>query len=136
MNTIWPHTVLRSFLVLALILQSLMPASLAIAEEAGYDVSSFICNPSNSTPSAKANAHIQDLLTALGMEDSSEPPAPPSEHCSNCVINFSAVLGDFQRYLTQTGFLTSDAVYFRSRGNHATLARGPPLGGRAPPQFL
>jgi len=136
MKLICSHIILRFCLTLALVLQSLLPASLTIAAQAGYDVSNFICTPSKLTPSTKAQAHVKELLILLGENGPHEPNPSEKEHCSNCVISFNTIEPTPLIYLTPTAFSAQAPLYIFKLNRLVALARGPPLGGRAPPKFL
>lgn len=129
------HIILRICLALALIFQSLLPAAVAVAQTSGHDVSAFICNPSNNTPSAQAQAQIDNLLAVLNNHPNEEPAHENAEHCSNCVVSFHSLLTAPLNFLTSTTFPSQKTRYFQNYAASIPTARGPPLGGRAPPIF-
>lgn len=133
MKSICSNIILRSLLTFALMLQSVMPATLAIASEAGFDVSDYLCNPSQTAPTAQAQTHIKDLMVLLGDRSDDEPISAQGEHCSNCIISLNALISAPQKYLETTVFVTQPAQYTYKFEGLSSFARGPPLGGRAPP---
>ena len=130
------HIILRTALVLSLVFQSLAPASLVMAAEAGYDVSAFMCSPSNKAPSAQAAAHIQNLMTIIEGKDSKYPLPSSFDHCSNCVIAIDDIGLAPLRCLSSTRFQFPENTYLSDSLYNLPTTRAPPLGSRAPPRLL
>lgn len=136
MRRTWSHIVLRGFLALVLMAQSLLPASIVLAADAGYNVSNFICSPSEAAPSPQAQAHIAVLLSRIGQEQPQEPDPQAGDHCDNCVLVLTVLPARPIRQCTSINFSAYNIVYVEGLHALAFSVRGPPLGGRAPPQSL
>ena len=136
MTRLRAHILLPICLTFALVLQSLLPATLTIAAKAGYDVSAFLCSPSGTAPNQAAQDHIEELLTLVGMGAPETPEPPASEHCASCIIILAAAVNTPQQIKIPIAYSQTSDSFFPLYLVNSTSARGPPLGGRAPPSFL
>lgn len=129
------NTIMKCALAVMLAVQSLMPASIALAKDAGYDVSAFMCAPADAAPSADAAAHFQALLSEI---DNAHPDdiAADSLECSFCLAQGAGVLAAFERFAVPAERFGSKPVFNFDAIACVNTPRGPPLGGRAPPAFL
>ncbi len=108
-----------------------MPAAYAAADDAGLNVSAYICNPSERAVSGDARAAMESLLIELG-EIEPKPDVDAGSHCDNCIIGLAA--------LTRRAKLPASVLYEITQHRRIDItagffyqAQGPPLGGRAPP---
>lgn len=136
MKSMCRHIILRTALVLSLVFQSLMPVSLVMAAEAGYDVSAFMCSPSTKAPSAQAEAHIQDLMRIIEGGGSKDPLPSSFDHCSSCVIAIDDIGLEPLRCLSSSRFEFLENTYLSDSLYILPTTRAPPLGSRAPPRLL
>ena len=136
MKSLRANILLSLALTFALLLQSVLPASLSIAAKAGYDVSAFLCSPSGGAPSQAAQDHMRSLLALVDKKASDTPDTPSTEHCAACVMIMSPTLAVVQ--FTSLPITYAETAKPFEYENHlsSVSARGPPLGGRAPPLFL
>ena len=122
----------RLLAVLAIVLQALLPGSLALAAPEGVDVSHFLCTPSGEiSPDARAAA--ERIARLLG----EEPPddRASGEHCSFCTPVQGAPAPDPIIIAVPKAFpLEQGCVRCEPRLVHK--AQGPPLGSRGPPSHL
>lgn len=129
-------------LAFALIAQSLMPSAVALAGHAGYDVSAFMCAPLSHAgpaagPSQDAQAHFKSLLSEISAAQSPDTDALDWPQCESCLNHSTvAVMPSPLRVLSPAQYQTAVPRRPDSRICRPSLARGPPLGGRAPPTFL
>lgn len=123
-----------SFLaVLAIVLQGLLPGTLAVAEANGVDVSRFICAPSGQL-SAEAKATIEALAKLLG--DEAPDHQPFDGHCPLCTLVHVMPLPEpvTMAVPAQLASVTDHVRY--EPGRLVRKAQGPPLGSRGPPRLL
>ncbi len=119
--------------VLAIVLQGLLPGTLAVAESKDIDVSRFICAPSGQV-SADAKAALEALAKLLG----EEAPEHPSfdGHCPLCTLVQAMPLPEPVTLAAPAG-LVSVALHVRHESDRLVRkAQGPPLGSRGPPLHL
>lgn len=124
------------YITLALIAQSLLPASVTIAAKAGYDVSALLCSPSGKAPSESAKNHMKGLLSLIDDRQAETPNMPKTEHCGLCVVSIPAALNTPEYQLTRIAYSERPKTVYHKPPLRSQAARGPPLGGRAPPIFL
>ena len=123
------HPLARCLAVLALVLQLLLPGTMAAAQSGQVNVSRYLCAPSGHVTEA-SRASAERLAKALG----DETPAPPlfDGHCPLCTLVHAAplpvppVLSSPARVFVRV----PDAVY---QPPLVRLVQGPPLGSRGPP---
>lgn len=113
-----------------MVFQSLLPAGLAVAKDAGFDVSAFMCGPDGAQASPEAQAHFNDLMDLIGAD---VPAGAPPETCAKCVMSPAAVLPILNSYAAPVIYVPRETPYIRNINVTVISARGPPLGGRAPP---
>ena len=121
------------FAVLAIVLQGLLPGTLAVAESNGVDVSRFICASSGQV-SAEAKAAIEELAKLLG----EETPERHSfdGHCPLCTLVQAMPLPEPVTVAAAAELaLVADHVRYEP-GSLVHEAQGPPLGSRGPPRLL
>lgn len=123
-----------SFLaVLAIVLQGLLPGTLAIAEANGVDVSRFICASSGQV-SAEAKAAIEELAKLLGEEAPDRPSF--NGHCPLCTLVHAIPLPEPVTLAVPAEHASvADPVRYEP-SSLANKPQGPPLGSRGPPRFL
>jgi hypothetical protein len=92
---------------------------------------SLICNPSGQI-SAEMQAGIDELKTALGIEDQD---ADEAMDCEDCIASLVFIPTSPSLAVTQTKW-TDTTVRVRSQIALIAQPRGPPLGPRAPPPNL
>jgi hypothetical protein len=119
----------RSTALFAAILMALSAVWPAAAAASGPDVSAYWCGPF--APSAKAQAASEALLEAVG--ESPEPEIPATPDCAACcVLGACTVAARVDVVLARldppSGRVEAPRVIAAP-----DAARGPPLGGRAPP---
>ena len=121
------------FAVLAIVLQGLLPGTLAVAEANGVDVSRFICAPSGQL-SAEAKATIEALAKLLG--DEAPDHRPFDGHCPLCTLVHAMPLPEPVTVAApaQLASVTDHVRY--EPGSLVRKAQGPPLGSRGPPRLL
>ena len=133
----YTRNIARLCAAFALIVQSFLPAGLAVAADHGVSASSFICNITGVAPTDKAQAAVTELLRLAGKDVPPETPAEtPPGHCDNCILLAAATLPYAAISLALPIYQPAPAhIYSTGPAFHA-LPHGPPLGGRAPPLFL
>ena len=119
--------------MLAIVLQVLLPGTLAIAASNGIDVSRFIC-ASPGQLSAEAKAAIEQLAKLLGDEASDRQPF--DGHCPLCTLVHVMPLPE-PATVAAPAELTSITDYVcYEPGGVVRKAQGLPLGSRGPPFHL
>ena len=123
-----------SFLaVLAIVLQGLLPGTLAVAEANGVDVSRFICASSGQV-SAEARAAIEELAKLLGEEVPDRPSF--NGHCPLCTLVHAIPLPEPVTLAVPAEHASvADPVRYEP-GSLVKKTQGPPLGSRGPPRLL
>ena len=119
--------------MLAMVLQVLLPGTLAVAASNGVDVSRFIC-ASGGELSAEAKAAIEQLAELLGDEVPDRQPV--DGHCPLCTRVHVTPLPE-PAAVAAPAELTSVADYVRYEpGTFVRRPQGLPLGSRGPPLHL
>ncbi len=112
----------------------LLPAGLPlISSAAGADAAAWLCGPSQSL-SAQDKAQLKDILTLIGEIDDSEDSGS-DVLCLDCITGGWAGLTLPACSTAANVYVTRAAVFAPHDAGHFTFATGPPLGGRAPPEF-
>ena len=127
------HSTAGALAVLAVVLQVLLPVTLAFAEPSGFDASPVIC-VSSGQMSAEAKAAVEEIGKVLGEEASDRQPI--DGHCPLCTLVHAVDLPKpvaLAAPLEQVS--VSDPVRYQT-GGFARKAQGPPLGSRGPPALL
>ena len=123
----------RFLAMLAIVLQVLLPGTLALAASSGIDVSRFICAPSERL-SAEQKAAIEQIATLLGDE------APDGQqfggHCPLCTLVHVAPLAEPAILVAPADYTSVTDYVCYERGGFVRTAQGPPLGSRGPPLHL
>ena len=122
----------RCLAVLAIALQVFLPASLAVADASGMDVSGYICAPSGEI-SPESRAAAERLAKLLGEEFPSDPS--PDGHCPLCTFVHSALMPK-PATLTAPAVYAHEQVFVRYEPGLVRKPQGPPLGSRGPPAHI
>ena len=118
--------------MLAIAMQVLLPASLAVAKVSGVDVSQYYCAPSGSlTPQSRAMA--EQLAKILGENLPDETSG--DGHCPFCTLAHSAPLPAVTT-LAAPAIYSHTHVFVRYTPGLVRKAQGPPLGSRGPPSHI
>jgi len=115
---------------LAVLIQAFLPASAALGQAAGLDVSQYLCVTVDAGPSERAKQFARDFAELVTGEDSNERSY--SGHCPFCVLTAPATLPDQQSISAPTFYSVGIRPDF-SNPDYVALQRGPPVGLRAPP---
>ena len=119
--------------MLAIVLQVLLPGTLALAASNGVEVSRFICAPPGQL-SAEVKAAVEQLAKLLG--DETPDRQPFDGQCPLCTLVHVMPLPE-PVTVAAPAELASDTDYVRYEpGGFARKAQGPPLGSRGPPLYL
>ena len=133
MRSLRRYAITRLLAAIAVILQAVLPGSIAHAHSDGWDVSDLICaTPAQLAPESRANVHkLMDLL------DDRRPSDLPldDEHCALCVIAQSATLAEPVILSEPANALVEDDI-IRFQTGLVNKAHGPPLGSRGPPSHI
>ncbi|MBA3067388.1 MAG: DUF2946 domain-containing protein [Hyphomonas sp.] len=119
----------RFLAILAVVLQVLLPGTLAVAQSQDIDLSRYLCAPDDQM-SAQARAMAERLAGVL--DDEAPDHLIPDGHCPLCTLVQAAVLPDPVlvaapvRFISETGFVRYVPAFVHK-------AQGPPLGSRGPP---
>jgi hypothetical protein len=119
----------RFLATLAMVLQALLPGTLAVAESQGVDVSRFVCAPSGEfSPQSRKTA--ERLAALFGDEPPDDEHA--DEHCPLCTLSHTVLL------IAPVNLVApirpnNTPVLARYSPGLVYEARGPPLGSRGPP---
>ena len=125
---------LKPVLAFWLALVVLLPAGLPfVSSAAGADMGAWLCGPSQSL-SAKDKAQLKDILTFIGEIDDREDSGSDAL-CLDCITGGWAGLTSPKINQTEIVYARMSAAFFPCGAGHFTFATGPPLGGRAPPDF-
>ena len=127
------HRAASFFALLAIVLQGLLPGTLAVAEANGVDVSRFICAPSGQL-SADAKAAIEALAKLLGEEVPDDQPF--DGHCPYCTLVHAIPLPEPVTLAAPAEHASVVGSVRYEPGSLVHKAQGPPLGSRGPPLFL
>ncbi|MBI1340360.1 hypothetical protein GC169_09175 [bacterium] len=120
----------RLIAVCALILQIVLPGSVAVAQSNGIDVSRFTC----AAPGEASNS-ASDLSADLAriIAEHEPQPAAPGDHCPLCTL-VHAVAPPVPLMVQPAPVLrAAPADFSGDEPRFAADARGPPVGARAPP---
>ena len=127
------YSTARFLAILAIVLQGLLPGTLAVAEANGVDVSRFICASSGQV-SAEAKAAIEELAKLLGEEVPDRQSV--NGHCPLCTLVHAIPLPEPVTLAVPAEHASvADPVRYEL-GNLAQKTQGPPLGSRGPPRLL
>ncbi len=127
------HSTARFLAILAIVLQGLLPGTLAVAEANGVDVSRFICASSGSV-SAEAKAAIEELAKLLGEEVPDRQSV--NGHCPLCTLVHAIPLPEPVTLAVPAEHASvADPVRYEP-GGLVQKTQGPPLGSRGPPRLL
>ncbi len=127
------HRAATFLAMLAIILQVLLPGTLAVAASNDVDVSRFIC-VSHGQLSPEAKAAIEQLAKLSG--DEAPAHQPSNGHCPLCILVHVMPLPEPAPVAT-SGQVTSAAGYIcHEAGGFARKTRTLPLGSRGPPLHL
>ena len=124
----------RILAISALCLQLLLPATVAMAQENGVDVSQYICVTPGVQPSAKVKAQAA-RLAALTSDTDDQKPLAYSGHCPLCSIAHCAPLPTAPDITLPAG-LRLPRVYTSYESGIVYEAQGPPVGSRGPPSLI
>ena len=127
------HRAASVFAMLAIVLQVSLPATLAVAESNGVDVSRFICTPSGQV-SAEAKAALEELAKLLGEEAPDHQPL--SGHCPFCTLAHAIPLPEPVALAVPAEYASVVDFVRTEPGSLVHEAQGPPLGSRGPPLVL
>ncbi len=120
-------------LAFVFLIQTLWMSGSAAAFAANDDTRLLICNPSGQVNSAIFAAN-EKLLIALGLKEKT-PDDVHDEKCAFCAISHALIFTQlriqdalhFGIYIEKSNIYEPAFVY---------LPQGPPLGGRAPPNYI
>ena len=127
------YSTARFLAILAIVLQGLLPGTLAVAEANGFDVSRFICASSGQV-SAEAKAAIEELAKLLGEEVPDRQSF--NGHCPLCTLVHAIPLPEPVTVAVPAEHaLVADPVRYEP-GSLLQKTQGPPLGSRGPPRLL
>lgn len=120
----------RLLAVAALLIQAVMPWAMAAAAERSPDLVAHYC----STPGETAGAVTigAELSKLLAEKEGKQSKADPPHDCGDCVLGQPVPVPDavtFKAPMMQP--VSADVALFEVR--FVQVARGPPLGARAPP---
>jgi len=119
----------RFLAMLAIILQALLPGTMAVAESNGVDVSRFMCVPSGEM-SPETRAAAERIAKLLG-EDLPDEQAP-GDHCPLCTLVHGVPLPEPAALNAPPAF-EREQSFGRFEPGLVHRAQGPPLGSRGPP---
>ena len=127
------YSTARFLAILAIVLQGLLPGTLAVAEVNGVDVSRFICASSGQV-SAEAKAAIEELAKLLGEEVPDRQSF--NGHCPLCTLVHAIPLPEPVTLAVPAEHASvADPVRYEP-GSLLQKTQGPPLGSRGPPRLL
>ena len=127
------HGVARFLAILAIVLQGLLPGTLAFAASNGIDVSRVVCG-STEHLSAEAKAAIAELAKLFGEETPDHQPL--DGHCPLCTLVNVTPLPE-PAIVAAPAPLASVTVLVRFEADGLVRkAHGLPLGSRGPPRHL
>ena len=127
------YSTARVLAILAIVLQGLLPGTLAFAEANGVDVSRFIC-ASSGPVSAEAKAAIEELAKLLGEEV--PDPQPFNGHCPLCTLVHAIPLPELLTLSVPAEHASVADPGRYEPGSLRQKTQGPPLGSRGPPRLL
>lgn len=122
----------RFLAMLAIILQALLPGTMAVAESNGVDVSRFMCAPSGEM-SPETRAAAERIARLLGEDLPDEQPS--GDHCPLCTIVHGVPLPEPAAFDAPTAF-PREQTCVRYEPGLVQQAQGPPLGSRGPPSHI
>lgn len=122
----------RLLAMLAIILQALMPGTMAVAESNGVDVSRFMCAPSGEM-SPETRAAAERIAKLLGEDLPDEQPS--GDHCPLCTLVHGVPLPQPAAIDPPTTFPRKQTCV-RYEPGLVQQAQGPPLGSRGPPSHI
>jgi hypothetical protein len=125
-------TLARFLAMLAIILQAVLPGSLAVGESNGVDVSRFLCAPSGEM-SPETRAAAERIARLLGEDLPDQQPT--GEHCPLCTLVHGVPLPEPIALDAPTAF-PREQVFVRFEPGLVHRAQGPPLGSRGPPSHI
>lgn len=127
------HSVASALALLAVVLQVLLPGTLAFAEPSGFDASRLIC-VSSGQMSADAKAALEEIAELLGEDVPDRQPY--NGHCPFCTLVHAMHLPEPVTLAAPAEQASvTDPVRYQP-GGFARKAQGPPLGSRGPPARL
>jgi len=103
------------------------------ASEAGYDIANVWCGE---TASNDALSAVADILAAADAQNGRSTPNPSGSHdapCHACPATCASAIASSGPVVAITYASTAPLVRSGARAANLSFARGPPLGGRAPP---
>lgn len=132
MDRAFGQKVARYLAMLAIILQALLPGTMALADTTGVDVSRFICAPSGQlSPESRAAAERVAFLLGEEIPDDRQL----GEHCAFCTLANGFTLP--VPFTLEVPYSFHDnAPCLRYEPGFAHKAQGPPLGSRGPPTHI
>ena len=119
----------RFLAMLAMVLQVLLPVSMAQAQSQGVDVSRFICAPTGEV-SPESRAAAEWIAKLLGEETPDEHSS--DRHCPACTLSHAAALPDPITVAVPCASPRGQ-MSVRYRPGLIREAQGPPVGARGPP---
>ena len=119
--------------MLAIVLQALLPGTLAVAGSNGVDVSRFICASSGQL-SVEAKAAIEEFAKLVG--DEAPDRQPFDGHCPLCTLVHVMPLPEPVTVAAPAELALVAACVCYEPGVFVQKAEGPPLGSRGPPLHL
>lgn len=122
----------RLLAMLAIVLQALLPGSIAVAEARGVDVSRFMCAPTGEM-SPETRAAAERIARLLGEDLPDEQPS--GEHCPLCTLVHGVPLPEPASLNAPPAFEREQA-FIRFEPGLVHRAQGPPLGSRGPPSHI
>jgi len=127
MPSFLPSSLIRIIILSALLTQSLVGGTMARAQSGwGY----LLCQPSGQSLSPEMQAQLKEISAIL---DIAEPEDAASQHCGDCVIAHFALQTKKQEVPAGLWAATTHVPLPIHDAGFLLPARGPPLGGRAPP---
>lgn len=118
--------------MLAIVLQAFLPASIAVAESSGFDVSRFVCAPSGEM-SPETRAAAERIAKLLGEDLPAEQPS--GDHCPLCTLVHGVPVPEPAAFDAPTAF-PREQPFVRFEPGLVREAQGPPLGSRGPPSHI
>ncbi|AXE63431.1 hypothetical protein BBF93_03750 [Hyphomonas sp. CACIAM 19H1] len=120
----------RLLAVVALLIQAVMPWAMAAAAERSPDLVAHYCSTPGETAGAVAIG--AELSKLLAEKEGKKTQGDPPHDCGDCVLGQPVPVPDavtFKAPVMQP--VSADVALFEVR--FVKVARGPPLGARAPP---